>query len=168
MAISGSFSLSQATTSQSYAYKCWYNYNYGGNTMGISAKDMGEITQTWNTELTKWRKTAKSSHDENKYEIADDDFNTAKLNAKDTIKDETGCNGKKGGMIARTTVDVALGLTGATVAVAGKKIIQKTAEKAAKKAGTKVFQKVADKAAEKAAQKVFAKAGEKAGTEATE
>ena len=168
MAISGSFNLSQATTSPSYAYKCWYNYNYGGNTMGISAKDMGEITQTWNTELTKWRKTAKSSHDENKYEIADDDLNTAKLNAKDTIKDETGCNGKKGGMIARTTVDVALGLTGATVAVAGKKIIQKTAEKAAEKAGTKVFQKVADKAAEKAAQKVFAKAGEKAGTEATE
>ena len=96
MAIPGSFNLSQATTSQAYAYKCWYNYNYGGNTMGISAKDMGEITQTWNSELTKWRATAKTSQDENKYEIADDDFNTAKLNAKNTIKDETGYNGKKG------------------------------------------------------------------------
>lgn len=168
MAIPGSFNLSQATTSQAYAYKCWYNYNYGGNTMGISAKDMGEITQTWNSELTKWRATAKTSQDENKYEIADDDFNTAKLNAKNTIKDETGYNGKKGKMATRAATDVALGVAGATAAVVGKKVIQKTAENAAKKAGTKVFQKVADKAAEKAAQKVFAKAGEKAGTEATE
>ena len=122
MAISGSFSLSQATTSQSYAYKCWYNYNYGGNTMGISAKDMGEITQTWNTELTKWRKTAKSTQDENKYEIADDDLNTAKLNTKDTIKDETGCSGKTGGMIARTSVDAVLGTAGALASTVGKTV----------------------------------------------
>lgn len=167
MAISGSFNLSQATTSQSYAYKCWYNYNYGGNTMGISAKDMGEITQTWNSELTKWRATAKTSQDENKYEIADDDFNTAKLNAKNTIKDETGYNGKKGKMATRAATDVALGLAGATAAVVGKKVIQKAAENAAKKAGTTVFKKVADKAAKRAAQKVFENAGEKAGTAAT-
>ncbi len=115
MAISGSFSLSQATTSQSYAYKCWYNYNYGGNTMGISAKDMGEITQTWNTELTKWRATAKTSQDENKYEIADDDLNTAKNNAKNTIKDETGYNGKKGKMATRAAVDVGVSAFGAVV-----------------------------------------------------
>ena len=89
MAISGSFNLSQATTSPSYAYKCWYNYNYGGNKMGISAKDMGEITQTWNTELTKWRATAKTSQDENKYEIADDDLNTAKNNAKNLTPEQT-------------------------------------------------------------------------------
>ena len=117
MAISGSFNLSQATTSQSYAYKCWYNYNYGGNTMGISAKDMGEITQTWNTELTKWRATAKTSQDENKYEIADDDFNTAKNNAKNTIKDETGCSGKKGGMIANGIIDSGFSATGAVSSI---------------------------------------------------
>lgn len=115
MAIPGSFNLSQATTSQAYAYKCWYNYNYGGNTMGISAKDMGEITQTWNSELTKWRATAKTSQDENKYEIADDDFNTAKNNAKNTIKDETGYNGKKGKMATRAAVDVGASAFGAVV-----------------------------------------------------
>lgn len=130
MAISGSFNLSQATTSPSYAYKCWYNYNYGGNTMGISAKDMGEITQTWNSELTKWRATAKTSQDENKYEIADDDFNTAKNNAKNTIKDETGYNGKKGGMIANGVTDLALSAVAATT---GKAVANIVVNKAASK-----------------------------------
>ncbi len=136
MAISGSFNLSQATTSQSYAYKCWYNYNYGGNTMGISAKDMGEITQTWNSELTKWRASAKTSQDENKYEIADDDFNTAKNNAKETIKDETGCNGKKGGMITNGVTDLALSAAAATT---GKVVANVAVKKAASKGVTLGF-----------------------------
>lgn len=98
MAIQDSFNLSKATTSQAYAYKCWYNYNYGGNTMKISSKDMGEITQTWNGELKNWRATA--SNDENAYEIEDDDYSTAKLNGKESAKDKTGYDGGKGGMIA--------------------------------------------------------------------
>lgn len=149
MAISGSFNLSQATTSPSYAYKCWYNYNYGGNTMGISAKDMGEITQTWNTELTKWRKTAKSSHDENKYEIADDDFNTAKLNAKDTIKDETGCSGKTGGMIANATVDTVVSVAGGVATLASNGVVRGAVGGFANKAGNAIkgiFGKKASKA----------------------
>ena len=64
MAISDSFSLSQATISSSYAYKCWYNYNYGGKTMGISEQDISKITNTWNSELTKWRKSADNTKDE--------------------------------------------------------------------------------------------------------
>lgn len=138
MAISGSFNLSQATTSQSYAYKCWYNYNYGGNTMGISAKDMGEITQTWNTELTKWRATAKTSQDENKYEIADDDLNTAKMNAKDTIKDETGCSGKKGGMIANSTVDTVFSVGGGVATLASTGVIRGAVGGVANKAGNAI------------------------------
>lgn len=80
MAIQDSFNLSNALNSQAYAYKCWYNYNYGNNTMGISAKDMGEITQTWNGELNNWHATALD--DENAYEIEDDDFSTAKITAE--------------------------------------------------------------------------------------
>lgn len=182
MAIPGSFNLSQATTSPSYAYKCWYNYNYGGNTMGISAKDMGEITQTWNTELTKWRKTAKSSHDENKYEIADDDLNTAKLNAKDTIKDETGCNGKKGGMAARAATDLAAGVVGAAATTIGKKVATKAAtavankvvkevtkdvtSKIVKEAATKATKKITENVVKEAATKAATEAATKAGEEA--
>lgn len=103
MAIQDSFNLSKATTSQAYAYKCWYNYNYGGNTMKISSKDMGEITQTWSGELKNWRATA--SNDENAYEIEDDDYSTAKLNGKESAKDKTGYDGGKGGMIANGVGD---------------------------------------------------------------
>ena len=111
MAIQDSFNLSKATTSQAYAYKCWYNYNYGGNTMKISSKDMGEITQTWNGELKNWRATA--SNDENAYEIEDDDYSTAKLNGKESAKDKTGYDGGKGGMIANSVGDFALSVAGA-------------------------------------------------------
>lgn len=115
MAIQDSFNLSKATTSQAYAYKCWYNYNYGGNTMKISSKDMGEITQTWNGELKNWRATA--SNDENAYEIEDDDYSTAKLNGKESAKDKTGYDGGKGGMIANGVGDV---LASGFAAVGGK------------------------------------------------
>lgn len=117
MAISDSFSLSQATISSSYAYKCWYNYNYGGNTMGISEQDISKITNTWNSELTKWRKSADNTKDENKYEIADDNFNTAKMNAKDVVKDKTGHNGKKGKIIANGIIDSGLSATGAVSSI---------------------------------------------------
>ena len=98
MAIQDSFNLSKATTSQAYAYKCWYNYNYGGNTMKISSKDMGEITQTWNGELKNWRATAEN--DDNKYEIEDDDYSSAKLNGQESAKDKTGYSGNDSGNIA--------------------------------------------------------------------
>ena len=179
MAIPGSFNLSQATTSQAYAYKCWYNYNYGGNTMGISAKDMGEITQTWNSELTKWRATAKTSQDENKYEIDDDDFNTAKNNAKNTIKDETGYNGKKGKMATRAATDVALSV-GSVVA---KQLVKKAATKAVTKAATASAKKVianqgakvvagqsykfVAKSSQKVAEKVASEATEEVGKKVT-
>ena len=87
MAIQGSYNLDNALSSQAYAYKCWYNYNYGNNTMGISASDMNEITQTWSGELSNWRATA--SNDENAYEIEDDDFSKAYNSGKSTVQDKT-------------------------------------------------------------------------------
>ena len=118
MAIQDSFNLSKATTSQAYAYKCWYNYNYGGNTMKISAKDMGELTQTWSGELKNWRATA--SNDENAYEIDDDDFSTAKANGADSAKDKTGYSGGKGGMIANGVGDA---VAGGVVAIGAKTVL---------------------------------------------
>ena len=94
MAIQGTFNLSNALESQAYAYKCWYNYNYGNNTMGISAQDMGEITQTWNGELANWQATAMD--DENAYEIEDDDFSTAKDNGRAQAQDAAGIDGGNG------------------------------------------------------------------------
>ena len=122
MAIQDSFNLSKATTSQAYAYKCWYNYNYGGNTMKISAKDMGELTQTWSGELKNWRATA--SNDENAYEIDDDDFSTAKANGADSAKDKTGYSGGgKTGIAVNTAVDAGLGIAGALSAGAATGVV---------------------------------------------
>ena len=147
MAIQDSFNLSQATTSQAYAYKCWYNYNYGGNTMKISAKDMGELTQTWNGELANWRATA--SNDENAYEIEDDDFSTAKNNGKNAVKNDTGYDGGKGGMITRGVVDgVAAGVGAASslgVNILGKAITGKAANAMGSVFGEKAAQNAVNK-----------------------
>lgn len=152
MAIQDSFNLSQATTSQAYAYKCWYNYNYGGNTMKISAKDMGELTQTWNGELANWRATA--SNDENAYEIEDDDFSTAKNNGKNTVKNDTGYDGGKGGMIANGVVD-GVAAAGGAVATGAALALGSGANVAIK---TALTGKVAEKAAEQAGAKSTLKA----------
>ena len=114
MAIQDSFSLSNAVNSQSYAYKCWYNYNYGNNTMGISAKDMGEITQTWNSQLSNWR--ANALDDENAYEIEDEDFSTAKMNGKNQAKEATGYDGDKSyGSVVNAGLSIAGATTGKVV-----------------------------------------------------
>ena len=190
MAIQDSFSLSNAVNSQSYAYKCWYNYNYGNNTMGISAKDMGEITQTWNSQLSNWRATALD--DENAYEIEDDDFSTAKMNGKNQAKDATGFDGNTTGSKVRAGVDLASGAAGALANTVGSKVASSLATTvankvvttgmknvvkegaqaigahAASKAGAKATANFVQKAAEKAATKAAEKAGEKGAEKAAE
>lgn len=152
MAIQDSFNLNNAINSQSYAYKCWYNYNYGNNTMGISAKDMGVITQTWNGELKNWKATALK--DDNAYEIEDDDFSTAKMNGKNQAKDKTGYDGKKGGMITRGVVDGLVGTVGALsmYTAAGKAVANKLGTKLGGKLVEKSAEKVVGKAAKAAAK----------------
>ena len=148
MAIQDSFNLSNAINSQSYAYKCWYNYNYGNNTMGISAKDMGEITQTWNSQLSNWRATALD--DENAYEIEDDDFSTAKMNGKNQAKDATGFDGNTTGSKVRAYVELVTGAAGAVVGVAGINVIGKAAsEKVASGLGNLMGKKASEKAVSK-------------------
>lgn len=190
MAIQDSFSLSNAVNSQSYAYKCWYNYNYGNNTMGISAKDMGEITQTWNSQLSNWRATALD--DENAYEIEDDDFSTAKMNGKNQAKEATGFDGNTTGSKVRAGVDLASGVAGALANTVGSKVASSLATtvankvattgiknvvkqgaqaigaQAASKAGAKATANFVQKAAEKAATKAAEKAGGAAAGEAAE
>lgn len=166
MAIQDSFNLSKATTSQAYAYKCWYNYNYGGNTMKISAKDMGELTQTWSGELKNWRATA--SNDENAYEIDDDDFSTAKANGADSAKDKTGYSGGKGGMVARDIVDGLSAASGVATTLGANFIGSSGSQAVANlfNTGTEkiVGQKLASKSAEKAATATAGSSGKKSGS----
>ena len=177
MAIQDSFNLSNALNSQAYAYKCWYNYNYGNNTMGISAKDMGEITQTWNGELNNWHATALD--DENAYEIEDDDFSTAKNNGRNQAEDKTGYDGKQGGQYVRTGLDAAAGVAGALGSTIGSGVansvaqgvagglIKNTAKKVGEKAATSAATKAAaEEAGKKAAEGLTGEAATKASEEA--
>ena len=116
MAISDSFNLARALDSQAYAYKCWYNYQYGNNTMGISSKDMNEIRQTWSSELANWQATALD--DENAYVIEDDDFSRACKNGKEQGEDKSGHDGSN--PVASNIGDAlgsAAGAAGTTISV---------------------------------------------------
>ena len=154
MAIQDSFNLSNALNSQAYAYKCWYNYNYGNNTMGISAQDMGEITQTWNGELANWRATAVD--DENAYEIEDDDFSTARQNGENQAKDATGYDGKQGGQITRTVVDSVAGVGGGVLATGAlNSALSGVSEGIGKTIGNGWSKIIGEKAANKGASKAM-------------
>ena len=130
-----SFDLSRALNSQSYAFKCWENFYYGNNTMGIDSKSMGEIKQTWKEEIPNWQ--ANALDDENAYEIPDDDFDNAYKNGRQAGQDATGYDGKTGGTIARGVGDATLAAAGAVGAQVTKSVVSKAATKALSTEGTK-------------------------------
>ena len=129
-----SFDLSRALNSQSYAFKCWENFYYGNNTMGIDSKSMGEIKQTWKEEIPNWQ--ANALDDENAYEIPDDDFDNAYKNGRQAGQDATGYDGKTGGTIARGVGDATLAAAGAVGAQVTKSVVSKAATKALSTSGT--------------------------------
>ena len=138
------------------SYNAWYDYKYGGNARGISASEISDIETRWKSNLKSWE--AQAAKDENKYEISDDDFSSSKAQGKQNAKDQTGCSGKKGCMIARGAADAAVGVTGALIATkAGTKIAEKVSEKVLGKLINKTAEKVAKKAAEKAAKETLTK-----------
>ena len=164
MAIQGSYNLDNALYSQAYAYKCWYNYNYGGNTLGISANDIGEITQAWRNELPNWQNTAMD--DENAYEIEDDDYSKALDDGYKQGQEKTGYDGGNGGMTARGVVDGAMGLTNALATTIGSKVASKVGTAITGNLVKNTAEKVGTKAAEKAIEKATVEEITKAGTDA--
>lgn len=151
MAIGDSFNIREAKTSQSYAYKCWYNYNYGNNTMGISSGDIGKIITTWKDQIPSWKATAEK--DENRYEIDDTGYNDSKEAGKNHAKDRTGYDGKQGGQIAGVTGRAIASGLGAAGTITSS-FLAKSAGLgfAGKVVGTKAAEKVAKTAAEKGAE----------------
>ncbi len=162
-----SFDLSRALNSQSYAFKCWENFYYGNNTMGIDSKSMGEIKQTWKEEIPNWQ--ANALDDENAYEIPDDDFDNAYKNGRQAGQDATGYDGKTGGTIARGVGDAVVAGTNAVISFGlikgtygvGANLVGKTAAKAGAQAANKAVSKLGEGVAKETAQEV----GRKAATE---
>ena len=147
MAIGDSFNIREAKTSQSYAYKCWYNYNYGNNTMGISSGDIGKIITTWKDQIPSWKATAEK--DENRYEIDDTGYNDSKEAGKNHAKDRTGYDGEKGGMKARAWSEFGLNVSAAGMATIGNSLVSSAARSITGKLSENIGNKVAEKAAAK-------------------
>ncbi len=142
--------------SEAACRKAYLNYHCYGNSMGISAREMGEITQTWSDRLSSWQ--ASVSSDENEYEFDDSDYANYKENGKATAKETTGHDGKTGGQIANGVVDATLSVAGAL----GTTVASGAANFAAKSIGGSFLGGVMGKASTKISEKAGEGAGEKA------
>lgn len=148
--------------SEAYCRKAYLNYHCYGNTMGISAEDMGRITQAWGDRVKSWQATVSS--DENEYEFDDAEYARYRNEGEEAAKKATdGFDGKKGKTIARGVADATLAAAGAVGKIVTKKVVTKVATEAATKL---VGQELTKEAAKGVVQKATAKATEKAAEEA--
>ena len=131
--------------SEASCRKAYLNYHCYGNTMGITAKEMGEITTAWKNKLSSWQNSV--SNDQNQYEFDDSDFETSKTKGKETAKDATGYDGNQAGQISRT-----VGTNIASVGAAGLSIAQHGMKEAGKNIGN-IAAKVTGKETAKTATK---------------
>ncbi len=142
--------------SEAFCRKAYLNYHCYGNTMGISAEEMGKITQAWSDRISSWQATVSS--DENEYEFDDSDYSNYKEEGKEAAKDVSGHDGSKGGMIARGTTDAVVSLGGAVIATGVTNGLLSGASQAMGKAIGKGFSKIiGDKATTKGAEKALSK-----------
>ena len=156
--------------SEAACRKAYLNYHCYGNTMGITTKQMGEITARWESRLSSWQTTV--SNDENQYEFDDSDFKDYKAKGKEAAMDATGYDGDQSRQKRRVTNDVVTAGGTAVVSLGAQKIFKKAAEKAAEKAVMKAGEKAVKKASEEAitaaGKESIKKAAKEAALEAAE
>ncbi len=150
--------------SEAWCRKAYLNYHCYGNSMNISADEMGEITKAWSSKLNSWQVTV--SNDENQYEFDDSDYSSYKDNGKKAAQEQTGYDGGKGKMITRGVGDSAFAVANTVGQTVGKKVAEKVGGKVVEKAAEKIVGKTSEevtknltgKAAENAAKNTSGKA----------
>lgn len=110
------FDPQKASENKYYAYKCWYNKNYEGNTLRISNAEIREIEKQWASQLNKWKLQAESI-DQNGYDISDFEDSENFKAGQEKAKETSGHDGKRGKMIANNTGNI-VGTAGSAI-VAG-------------------------------------------------
>lgn len=145
--------------SEAFCRKAYLNYHCYGNTMGISAEEMGKITQAWSDRLSSWQATVSS--DENEYEFDDSEYAKYKSEGEQAGKDATGYDGGKGGMVARGVADATGSLVGAAAGVAANAVFKEgfkfAAKSIAKEGGKLVIKEGAKTGAKEAGKNALAK-----------
>ena len=142
--------------SEAACRKAYLNYHCYGNTMGITTKQMSEITARWESRLSSWQTTV--SNDENQYEFDDSEFKDYKEQGKEAAKEATGFDGKKGRAQARGINDAVTAAGGAVVSYgltngALQGVSQGVGKAVGKTWGKVIGQKASNKGAAKAMEK---------------
>lgn len=164
--------------SEAECRKAYLNYHCYGNSMNISASEMGEITSAWSNRLTSWQATVTS--DETEYDFDDTDYSKYKAQGRETAKEKAGDIGSNAWNYTDsigTAVFSGAGAAGALITQFGGKavgnILAKTSVKLIKDQATgllrsEVTKQVSGETAKKIlGEKAAEKALEKGGGEAT-
>ena len=107
--------------SEASCRKAYLNYHCYGNSMGVSASEMGQITEVWKDRISSWQGTV--SNDENEYEFDDSEFTASRNAGKAQAQEQTGYEGGKGDTVTRGITDGAAGVAGAAVTAFGDKVM---------------------------------------------
>ncbi len=147
--------------SEAFCRKAYLNYHCYGNTMGLSAEDMGKITQAWSDRISSWQATVSS--DENEYEFDDSDYSNYKAEGEEAGKKATGGYERNvaGGWTSGVTRGVTAG-AGTVVASVGTKFLGKGISGALNSFGTSAMKTLGAKTASKGAE-IATKEGAKQG-----
>ena len=154
--------------SEAECRKAYLNYHCYGNSMGISAEDMGRITAAYEGRIASWQDTVTS--DETEYDFDDSEYSKYIAEGKKAAKDKTGCDAKNAGDYAES---VGGALTSAGVgffAVMGSTVVGKAAEKVVeetiKQVGNEVVKETTETVIKEGVKEVTKKTAEATAEEA--
>ena len=128
--------------------RAYLNYHCYGNSMNISASEMGEITSAWSNRISSWQATVTS--DETEYDFDDTDYSTYKAQGRETAKEKAGDIGSNTGNYCDsigTAVFSGAGAAGALVTQFGGNVWGLGHHGATKLLGEKATTKITEKAA---------------------
>lgn len=104
----------KAMRSQAYAFECWYNIKYEGNTIGVSKEQLEVFDDKWESWYSEWTRDVNTDH--NEYEITDEDWDAAELEGEEEAKEESGHDGTTWKDVSVTTGDSTLSIASGAVA----------------------------------------------------
>ena len=134
--------------SEAECRRAYLNYHCYGNSMNISASEMGEITSAWSNRIYSWQATVTS--DETEYDFDDSDYSKYKAEGRETAKEKAGDIGSNAGNYCDsigTAVWAGTGAAGALVTQFGGNVWGLGHNGATKLLGKKAATKITEKAA---------------------
>lgn len=151
--------------SEAFCLKAYLNYHCYGNTMNLTAEEMGLITQAWKDRIPSWQATVSS--DENEYEFDDSEYANYKTEGRNAAQKTVGYKKSQGGDIAAVAGHGVTAIGGAIFSnIAGKVFAEEAAKQAAKNLAKKAAEEATKEAAKELGVEVSKEIVKEAGKEA--